>query len=52
MRTFNKMGMSSEKLDGRTLEHSEPHKLIGLSSPASRKKVQDRLLQIVIYQTT
>ena len=46
------MGMSSEKLDGHTLELRRSTQTKGQSSPASGEKIQDRLLQVVVYQTT
>jgi hypothetical protein len=52
MRTFSKMGTSSEKLGISTRQYSgsDPH-IIDLSLPASGNEVNDRLLEIIIYQT-
>ena len=52
MRTFSKMGTSSEKLSILTRQKSgsEPH-IIDLSLPACGNEVKDRLLEIIIYQT-
>ena len=52
IKMFSKMGMSSEKLDGHMLELSRSTQTEGQSSPASGEKIQYRLLQVVIYQTT
>ena len=50
MRTFSKMGISSEKL---SIHASKPPqtRIRYLSSPASGKKVKNRLLQIIVHQT-
>ncbi len=53
MRTFSKMGTSSEKLGISTRHYSgpDPH-ITDLSLPASGNEVKDRLFEIIIYQTT
>jgi hypothetical protein len=52
MRTFSKMGTSSEKLSISTRQNTgpDPH-IIDLSLPACGNEVKDRLLEIIIYQT-
>jgi len=50
MRTFSKMGISSEKLGVHASKPPQTHNRV-LSSPASGKKVKNRLLQIIAHQS-